>query len=48
MPQKVVFPAAENGTEPSGVKSARRAIDLLETFAANDVWLSLSDLHARW
>jgi DNA-binding IclR family transcriptional regulator len=47
MPQKVVFPAAENGTEPSGVKSARRAIDLLETFAANDVWLSLSDLHAR-
>ncbi|WP_215543164.1 IclR family transcriptional regulator [Amycolatopsis sp. CA-230715] len=36
-----------SGTEPSGVKSARRAIELLETFAANDVWLSLSDLHAR-
>lgn len=29
------------------MKSARRAIDLIETFAANDVWLSLSDLHAR-
>ncbi|WP_026361192.1 IclR family transcriptional regulator [Amycolatopsis nigrescens] len=40
-------PSAENGTEPAGVKSARRAIDLIETFAANDVWLSLSDLHAR-
>jgi IclR family acetate operon transcriptional repressor len=35
------------GTETTGVKSARRAIDLIETFAANDVWLSLSDLHAR-
>lgn len=33
--------------EQAGVKSARRAIDLIETFAANDVWLSLSDLHAR-
>jgi len=33
--------------ESSGVKSARRAVDLIETFAANDVWLSLSDLHAR-
>jgi IclR family acetate operon transcriptional repressor len=47
MPQKLEIPAAESGVEPSGVKSARRAIDLLETFAANDVWLSLSDLHAR-
>lgn len=35
------------GAGASGVKSARRAIDLLETFAANGVWLSLSDLHAR-
>ena len=33
--------------EPTGVKSARRAVDLLETFAAGDVWLSLADLHAR-
>jgi IclR family acetate operon transcriptional repressor len=39
--------AAENGTEPAGVKSARRAIDLIETFAATDAWLSLSELHAR-
>ncbi|RJQ79864.1 IclR family transcriptional regulator [Amycolatopsis panacis] len=38
---------AATGVGASGVKSARRAIDLLETFAANDVWLSLSDLHAR-
>jgi DNA-binding IclR family transcriptional regulator len=29
------------------VKSARRAIDLLETFAANPAWSSLADLHAR-
>src|SRR5437588_454887 len=31
----------------SGVKSARRTIDLLETFAANPAWTSLADLHAR-
>src|SRR3954463_3024034 len=49
MPQKVGNPAAAEGApaETSGVKSARRAVDLIETFAANDVWLSLSDLHAR-
>jgi len=41
-------PAAPGApAESAGVKSARRAIDLIETFAANDVWLSLSDLHAR-
>ncbi|TNC26548.1 IclR family transcriptional regulator [Amycolatopsis alkalitolerans] len=33
--------------EPSGVKSARRTVELLETFAAQDAWLSLSDLHAK-
>jgi DNA-binding IclR family transcriptional regulator len=33
--------------EPAGVKSARRAVDLLETFAAGEVWLSLADLHAQ-
>jgi DNA-binding IclR family transcriptional regulator len=47
MPHKAVIPAGGNGAESSGVKSARRAIDLLETFASNDIWLSLSDLHAR-
>ena len=49
MPQKVDNPAAADGApaESPGVKSARRAVDLIETFAANDVWLSLSDLHAR-
>ncbi|RZQ60280.1 IclR family transcriptional regulator [Amycolatopsis suaedae] len=47
MPQQPGLPALDNTTEPAGVKSARRAIDLIETFAANDVWLSLSDLHAR-
>jgi DNA-binding IclR family transcriptional regulator len=34
-------------TLDQGVKSARRAIDLLETFAANPDWTSLADLHAR-
>ncbi|HEX4702244.1 MAG TPA: helix-turn-helix domain-containing protein, partial [Pseudonocardiaceae bacterium] len=34
----------ESGT---GVKSARRTIDLLETFAANPAWTSLADLHVR-
>ena len=38
----------EIGEESSnGVKSARRTIDLLETFAANPAWTSLADLHAR-
>lgn len=31
----------------SGVKSARRTIELLETLAADRSWTSLSDLHAR-
>ncbi len=34
-------------TEPeSGVKSARRAIEVLEVFAANRSWLSLAEIHA--
>jgi len=37
----------EGGVGAAGVKSARRAIDLIEAFAATDAWLSLSDLHAR-
>ncbi|HVV22925.1 MAG TPA: IclR family transcriptional regulator [Pseudonocardiaceae bacterium] len=39
----------ESTTEESGtgVKSARRTIDLLETFAANPAWTSLADLHTR-
>ncbi|MEU5837518.1 IclR family transcriptional regulator [Streptomyces diacarni] len=39
-------PAGATPTEPSGVKSAWRTVELLEAFAAGDVWLSLSDLHA--
>lgn len=39
--------ALENGTSAAGVKSARRAIDLVEEFATTDAWLSLTDLHAR-
>lgn len=31
----------------AGVKSARRAIDLLETFAADPAWTTLADLHGR-
>ena len=30
----------------AGVKSARRAVELIETFAAADGWMSLADLHA--
>lgn len=37
----------ENAGGPAGVKSARRAIELIEQFAATDAWLSLSDPHAR-
>lgn len=39
--------AVVGGAEAAGVKSARRAIELIETFAAQDVWLSLSELHTR-
>ncbi|WP_246271745.1 IclR family transcriptional regulator [Amycolatopsis acididurans] len=31
--------------EQSGVKSARRTVELLEAFAVRDAWLSLSELH---
>ncbi|AXB43786.1 IclR family transcriptional regulator [Amycolatopsis albispora] len=47
MAQPTAVSAGEQNAEPAGVKSARRAIDLLETFAENDVWMSLSDLHTR-
>jgi hypothetical protein len=47
MPRKAEILVTETAVEMAGVKSARRAIDLLEIFAANDGWLSLSDLHAR-
>ncbi|KAF4406230.1 MULTISPECIES: IclR family transcriptional regulator [Streptomyces] len=48
MPRPTAPSPAGSGTEPggaSGVKSARRAVDLIETFAANESWLSLGDLH---
>ncbi|WP_028927050.1 IclR family transcriptional regulator [Pseudonocardia acaciae] len=38
---------AATETTAAGVKSARRAIELIETFAATDAWLTLSELHAR-
>ncbi|MFJ6699655.1 IclR family transcriptional regulator [Streptomyces sp. NPDC091272] len=54
MPQKAGTPAGENAAEPAGgkaepagVKSARRAIDLLETFASNGAWLSLAELQSQ-
>ncbi|SDW03101.1 transcriptional regulator, IclR family [Saccharopolyspora shandongensis] len=34
-------------TDSAGVKSARRTIELLETFAGHESWLSLAELHAR-
>lgn len=47
MSQLTEVGAGEHGTAAAGVKSARRAIELVETFATTDAWLSLSDLHAR-
>ncbi|MDT0414907.1 IclR family transcriptional regulator [Streptomyces sp. DSM 41982] len=35
----------ERATGGTGVKSARRALDLMETFAAHDTWLTLAELH---
>ncbi|NJQ01663.1 IclR family transcriptional regulator [Streptomyces zingiberis] len=58
MPRSTATPAAGGGTgsgtgresggaaAAAGVKSARRAIGLLETFAANGAWLTLGELHA--
>lgn len=34
-------------TEVGGVKSARRAVELLEAFAETGAWLSLAELHER-
>ena len=40
--------AAVGDSDPTtSVKSARRAIDLLETISASSTWLSLADLHAK-
>jgi len=35
------------GESAAGVKSARRAVQLLETFAAEDAWMPLAELHTR-
>ena len=45
-------PASEDDEGPAragdtGVKSARRTIELLEAFAADHAWISLTELHAR-
>ena len=37
--------AAVDGESAAGVKSARRAIELLEAFGSNHAWTSLTDLH---
>jgi IclR family transcriptional regulator, acetate operon repressor len=42
-----VVPADAGEEAGTGVKSARRTIDLLETFAENPAWTSLADLHVR-
>ena len=47
MPKPPMVPAVHDGAEPAGVKSAHRTIGLIETFAAQDAWLSLADLHGR-
>lgn len=51
LPQRAVADsgpeAGRNDSEPAVVKSAWRAIELIETVAAYDGWLSLSELQAR-
>jgi IclR family transcriptional regulator, acetate operon repressor len=42
-----IVPADAGEEAGTGVKSARRTIDLLETFAENPAWTSLADLHVR-
>ncbi len=42
-----VVPTEAGEEAGTGVKSARRTIDLLETFAENPAWTSLADLHVR-
>ena len=44
MPDQEETAARTAAPEMSGVKSARRAIELIEAFAANDAWMSLADL----
>lgn len=46
-PVPAIHDTAGPSPDSAGVKSARRTIDLLETFAANPAWTSLADLHAR-
>jgi DNA-binding IclR family transcriptional regulator len=38
--------AGDGDSATAGVKSARRAIELLEAFGSNHAWTSLTDLHA--
>jgi DNA-binding IclR family transcriptional regulator len=44
---QAVVPTEAGEESGTGVKSARRTIDLLETFAENPAWTSLADLHVR-
>jgi IclR family transcriptional regulator, acetate operon repressor len=39
--------AAGEGESAAGVKSARRAIELLEAFGSNHAWTSLTELHVQ-
>lgn len=39
--------SVETPEPETGVKSARRAIELLETFAGNNSWISMAELHNR-
>lgn len=39
--------AKDSSADSSGVKSARRALALVETLATHDVWMSLGELHDR-
>src|SRR5258708_29865607 len=39
--------ASAEAESSAGVKSARRAVELLEAFGTNHAWLSLTDLHQQ-
>src|SRR5258708_6600763 len=46
-PQPPFDEAAADGESAAGVKSARRAIELLEAFGSNHAWTSLTELHVQ-
>src|SRR2546423_1880984 len=40
-------PEADTAESAAGVKSARRAVELLEAFGENHAWLAMTELHTQ-